>query len=133
MHTVYVPADRLEAGLPAAVRAGGALAAVEAHGPLPFADASTERVLAKLAREPIEDLRIDFEDGYGVRADDEEDAAAAAAAGAVVRDGAGRAVRRAAVQVPGGGDPAAGGAHARPVPRGARATAGRASSSRCPR
>ena len=31
------------------------------------------RVLAKLSREPVEDLRIDFEDGYGVRPDDEED------------------------------------------------------------
>jgi hypothetical protein len=32
------------------------------------------RVLAKLSREPVEDLRIDFEDGYGVRPDAEEDA-----------------------------------------------------------
>ena len=32
------------------------------------------RVLAKLEREPIEDLRIDFEDGYGTRGDDAEDA-----------------------------------------------------------
>ena len=30
-------------------------------------------VLAKLANEPIEDLRIDLEDGYGSRGDDEED------------------------------------------------------------
>jgi citrate lyase beta subunit len=30
-------------------------------------------VLAKLEREPIEDYRIDFEDGYGHRPDDEED------------------------------------------------------------
>ena len=37
-------------------------------------------MLAKLAREPVEDLRIDFEDGYGVRDDAEEDAAARAAA-----------------------------------------------------
>jgi citrate lyase beta subunit len=36
-------------------------------------------VLAKLAAEPIEDLRIDFEDGYGIRADDTEDAHARAA------------------------------------------------------
>ena len=28
----------------------------------------------KLTREPIEDFRIDFEDGYGFRPDDEEDA-----------------------------------------------------------
>lgn len=35
---------------------------------------------AKLEREPIEDLRIDFEDGYGPRPDAEEDEAAARAA-----------------------------------------------------
>ena len=32
-----------------------------------------KRVIAKLEREPVEDLRIDFEDGYGVRPDAEED------------------------------------------------------------
>ena len=32
-----------------------------------------ERVRAKLDREPIEDLRVDFEDGYGPRPDAEED------------------------------------------------------------
>jgi citrate lyase beta subunit len=31
------------------------------------------RVVAKLEREPIEDYRIDFEDGYGYRPDEEED------------------------------------------------------------
>jgi citrate lyase beta subunit len=35
-----------------------------------------KRVSEKLAREPIEDYRIDFEDGFGVRSDAEEDAAA---------------------------------------------------------
>jgi citrate lyase beta subunit len=44
-----------------------------------------ERVLAKLRREPVEDFRIDFEDGYGARADADEDATAAAAAGEVAR------------------------------------------------
>ena len=39
-----------------------------------------DRVRAKLEREPVEDLRIDFEDGYGPRPDAEEDAAAARAA-----------------------------------------------------
>jgi len=38
------------------------------------------RVRDKLAREPIEDSRIDFEDGYGNRPDAEEDAHAVAAA-----------------------------------------------------
>lgn len=39
-----------------------------------------EQVTAKLEREPIEDYRIDFEDGFGVRPDAEEDAAAVNAA-----------------------------------------------------
>src|SRR5579884_2056129 len=34
------------------------------------------RVVAKLEREPVEDYRIDFEDGFGVRTDAEEDAEA---------------------------------------------------------
>jgi hypothetical protein len=38
------------------------------------------RVVAKLQREPVEDFRIDFEDGYGNRPDDEEDQHAASAA-----------------------------------------------------
>jgi hypothetical protein len=39
-----------------------------------------ERVQTKLQTEPIEDFRIDFEDGFGARPDAEEDAAAHAAA-----------------------------------------------------
>ncbi|MDC3957284.1 DUF6986 family protein [Polyangium jinanense] len=39
-----------------------------------------ERVLEKLTREPVEDFRIDFEDGYGNRPDAEEDGHAVAAA-----------------------------------------------------
>jgi citrate lyase beta subunit len=38
-----------------------------------------QRVRDKLQREPVEDFRIDFEDGYGNRPDDEEDGHAAAA------------------------------------------------------
>ncbi len=38
------------------------------------------RVRAKLEREPVEDLRVDFEDGYGNRPDAEEDETAARAA-----------------------------------------------------
>jgi citrate lyase beta subunit len=34
------------------------------------------RVAEKLRREPVEDFRIDFEDGFGYRPDDEEDSAA---------------------------------------------------------
>jgi citrate lyase beta subunit len=43
------------------------------------------RTLAKLEREPVEDYRIDFEDGYGVRPDAEEDAHAIAAGEAMAR------------------------------------------------
>ncbi|HKR11379.1 MAG TPA: hypothetical protein VJT15_04940 [Pyrinomonadaceae bacterium] len=39
-----------------------------------------QRVTEKLQREPVEDFRIDFEDGYGNRPDDEENGHAAAAA-----------------------------------------------------
>src|SRR5690349_8576471 len=39
-----------------------------------------ERVREKLAREPVEDFRIDFEDGYGNRPDEEEDGHATQAA-----------------------------------------------------
>ncbi|HEX9501481.1 MAG TPA: phosphoenolpyruvate kinase [Thermoanaerobaculia bacterium] len=38
------------------------------------------RVVEKLKREPVEDFRIDFEDGYGNRPDEEEDGHAASAA-----------------------------------------------------
>ncbi|XOV88504.1 MAG: DUF6986 family protein [Pseudomonadota bacterium] len=39
-----------------------------------------ERVVTKLNDEPVEDHRVDFEDGYGTRTDDEEDEHAVAAA-----------------------------------------------------
>ena len=42
-----------------------------------------QRVAEKLQREPVEDFRIDFEDGYGNRPDDEEDGHAASAAAEV--------------------------------------------------
>lgn len=45
-----------------------------------FAWTVYQRVREKLRREPVEDYRIDFEDGYGNRPDDEEDAHAVAAA-----------------------------------------------------
>lgn len=44
-----------------------------------FAWTIYERVIEKLKREPIEDFRIDFEDGYGIRSDAEEDAHAISA------------------------------------------------------
>ena len=42
-----------------------------------------KRVNEKLRREPVEDFRIDFEDGYGNRPDEEEDGHAASAAAEV--------------------------------------------------
>jgi citrate lyase beta subunit len=51
--------------------------------PSGFADTVRARVVDKLEREPVEDFRIDFEDGYGVRPDAEEDGHAESAAGHV--------------------------------------------------
>ncbi|MFB7911777.1 aldolase/citrate lyase family protein [Kitasatospora sp. NPDC056076] len=92
VHTVYVPADAFRADT---VREWGrqALEAFDTHAGTPaelaralgvaddalLADVHA-RVRAKLEREPVEDLRIDFEDGYGPRPDAEEDAAAVRAA-----------------------------------------------------
>ncbi|MDG4788384.1 aldolase/citrate lyase family protein [Micromonospora sp. WMMD1102] len=75
VHTVYVPADRCDPGLVARWGAA-ALAALRDHPPLPYPVGLHELVVDKLGREPVEDLRIDFEDGYGVRDDEVEDAAA---------------------------------------------------------
>jgi citrate lyase beta subunit len=83
VHTAYVPADRFSADTPRQW-ADAALRALDEHGPVPgFDEAEHARVRAKLAREPVEDLRIDFEDGYGVRPDSVEDAAAVSAATAL--------------------------------------------------
>ncbi|MEO7910362.1 MAG: phosphoenolpyruvate kinase [Roseiflexaceae bacterium] len=50
-----------------------AAAAPEVHSTTQLAHTIYRRVREKLAREPVEDQRIDFEDGYGYRADTEED------------------------------------------------------------
>ena len=103
VHTVYVPADRVT---PDVVPSWGkqARALLDRHAPdagafaralqladddadALGADGGWQRLLAKLDTEPIEDLRIDFEDGYGGRADDEEDRDAVAAARALVEAG----------------------------------------------
>jgi citrate lyase beta subunit len=88
VHTVYVPADRCTSDT-AREWGRAALALLDAHAPTPDALAEAaglpgavvadvhDRVRAKLAREPVEDLRVDFEDGYGLRPDEEEDRAAA--------------------------------------------------------
>jgi citrate lyase beta subunit len=78
VHTVYVPAHRCHPSL-VEEWGGEAVRALTAHAPLPQGDELRDRVAAKLIREPIEDLRIDFEDGYGVRHDADEDSAARSA------------------------------------------------------
>lgn len=50
-----------------------------------FASSVFDRTVAKLEREPVEDFRIDFEDGYGYRSDAEEDGHAQSAAQALAR------------------------------------------------
>ncbi|MFL5373994.1 MAG: DUF6986 family protein [Myxococcales bacterium] len=54
----------------------GEMLGVTGHRSLPAVHA---RVREKLAREAVEDFRIDFEDGYGIRPDTEEDGHAQAA------------------------------------------------------
>ncbi|MFK0083204.1 DUF6986 family protein [Glutamicibacter sp. NPDC090743] len=91
IHTVYVPGDKYTADLPerwghnAVATAGGliGLSALAAKLKLAEPERLAELVGAKLASEPIEDLRLDFEDGYGNRTDAEEDAAVLAAADSV--------------------------------------------------
>ena len=56
------------------------IAAQAANMPAWLAVTIYDRVLEKLKREAVEDFRIDFEDGYGNRADDEEDGHAVQAA-----------------------------------------------------
>jgi citrate lyase beta subunit len=81
VHTVYVPADRVTAELPAEW-GRRALALLDANSPalisglaLPpeLVEECLPRVREKLVHQPIEDLRIDFEDGYGYRTDAAED------------------------------------------------------------
>jgi citrate lyase beta subunit len=85
VHTVYLPADLVRADTPAQWGAA-ALAALDAHGPLPDCDAEiTALVRARLHTQPIEDLRIDLEDGYGTRPDATEDTDARAAATALAQ------------------------------------------------
>ncbi|MFM9371003.1 DUF6986 family protein [Streptomyces sp. Da 82-17] len=88
VHTVYVPGEVFAADT---VRSWGdrALAALDEHAPdaatfaaaVGLSDELAEqvygRVRAKLEREPIEDLRVDFEDGYKGK-DEDQDAARAA-------------------------------------------------------
>ncbi|MCW1823297.1 aldolase [Mycolicibacterium conceptionense] len=96
VHTVYVPGNRYSATLPADWGASALTAAKDAGGldaVAALVDASNGTdcapetlaalVEAKLATEPIEDLRIDFEDGYGTFDDTTEDADVARAIAAL--------------------------------------------------
>ncbi|MFQ6393739.1 DUF6986 family protein [Nocardia sp. KC 131] len=78
IHTAYVPADRISADTP--VEWGNAATELldRHHDMLAELDStqSLPAVRERLQRNPIQDLRIDFEDGYGFRSDDEEDKAA---------------------------------------------------------
>lgn len=83
VHTVYVPADRFHPGLPAEWGAQAARIFADRGDELGLGEDIVSRVRRKLAEEPIEDLRIDFEDGYGRPGDETEDSAAFAAGRAV--------------------------------------------------
>ena len=96
VHTVYGGAHLFRSDT--ARRLGEkAIQALEQHGidaltfaraidvPEAQADVVWQRVTEKLAREPVEDFRIDFEDGYGNRPDDEEDHHAQAVAHQLAR------------------------------------------------
>jgi citrate lyase beta subunit len=91
VHTVYGGAHLFKSDT-ARKLGEKAMQALDTHGVDPFvfaraiglqdahAETIWQRVVEKLAREPVEDFRIDFEDGYGNRSDEEEDGHAAAVA-----------------------------------------------------
>jgi citrate lyase beta subunit len=96
VHTVYGGAHLFKAD--AAQKLGGvALKALGEHAPdaaalaavfgfdRALADRIYPRVVEKLTREPVEDFRIDFEDGFGNRPDHEEDGFAQMTASEVAR------------------------------------------------
>ena len=85
IHTVYVPGDRATADLPrtwgdealrllADYAPDAATLAAALGEPVADIESIYPLIVEKLKREPIEDLRIDFEDGYGRRPDAVEDA-----------------------------------------------------------
>lgn len=87
VHTVYIPGNRYTAKMPAdwgasalaaAQDAGGLDAVASLVGASSGTDCEPETLATlvedKLTTEPIEDLRIDFEDGYGNFDDETEDA-----------------------------------------------------------
>ena len=97
VHTVYAGAHLFAADI-ARTYGRAALQAMEEYAPdwdtlvdatgmaeWAVAERVYARVFEKLKREPVEDFRLDYEDGYGVRPDSEEDADAAAGAAEVAR------------------------------------------------
>ncbi|WP_054815529.1 DUF6986 family protein [Nocardia arizonensis] len=81
IHTVYVPADRVSTATPGEWGAT-AVALLDRHRDLLAELDRTDSLPAvreRLAADAVQDLRIDFEDGYGFRSDTEEDEAAAIA------------------------------------------------------
>ncbi|OBB26242.1 aldolase [Mycolicibacterium peregrinum] len=96
IHTVYIPGNRYTATMPAdwgatalaaAKDAGGLDAVASLVGASTGTDCEPETLASlvenKLTTEPIEDLRIDFEDGYGTFDDATEDADVEAAIAAL--------------------------------------------------
>ena len=77
VHTVYVPADKLRRTTVGDYRDHALGLLAEHDGLFREITGADDRVVAlvrdKLRRQPIEDLRADFEDGYGVRPDADED------------------------------------------------------------
>ena len=97
VHTYYTGAHLFDSAMPARLGAS-AIAALNEYAPTAralaravglqdssLAEAVRARVIEKLKREPVEDLHLDFEDGYGTRPDSEEDGHAASAAEQVAR------------------------------------------------
>jgi citrate lyase beta subunit len=75
-----LPTSAAAVGVIEAALGADASAVRRANEPAWLAWTIYERVREKLAREPVEEQRIDFEDGYGNRPDDEEDGHAVQAA-----------------------------------------------------
>jgi citrate lyase beta subunit len=96
VHTAYVPANQFHAEL-TAEWGQQAIQALTSRAPslADFCEAMgladdiavvvRERVMAKLTNEPVEDFRLDFEDGYKPRSDGDADAAEDADAVAAAR------------------------------------------------
>lgn len=99
VHTVYTPADQFSPDVAQrwgqqaleAVQQQGSMVDLVAHvldegaDDAQYVERLADLVERKLTNEPIEDLRIDFEDGYGRRPDAEEDRHAVQAAKGVAQ------------------------------------------------